>query len=803
MGKSSKNVGSDNAVSENGEHEGSKSASAQANVSCLNDVIRYFQGLNNQVGEANANEKKGEKPLSEDNHLPTVSHYFWTGHLYRGQHRDALSGFSKKTPEEKEFAKLAIALIERIAQIAPEKLKELKIDPQADEKAQQAFVDQLYSIYGEVAKEHYDALSKNVEGIVEHLNRHYASHKDNKLDSVADQAKAIQGYVRLVLQGKDLTAAKKALKEEGEEKNGDTSSLEAQFKDHLKQIKSEKEELKRQLHEDFKVNVGQLTYDAQYYATQLGKHKDKLDKQFRDFKKDINRVAQKIGTHEKRLKHRSLEDLLKNPWGPSYEDFQQDAPSEPVSKDKQERRNIKKTILNIALTVAVLLGFGESVVAAVGIATFSLTGAWLVIIPTIVFCSAFYANYSLVFRDTYDTLKGIWEGQTFRDKDGKPVHWISKIIMVIAGITFSFCSGMAYAALSAKCLLPVASAFLTHLLPVAFAGTVAPALAFLATGMIGLATSIGLGIIFFVQVSNFIRDRKWKGIAAYLKKEFWWDDHLSEEATWMETFKHWVGNALKAIKLALSLSTTLLITYISFGLFAGKIGGWMGMIPGMAGNVANVITQVLTWGNALVMSTFGISKNQANFDNLTPSGLTVAAFEFGLGAAAIPFLVLETALRCITWRQEWAPVWTGIALNGVCSVFESVVGGASSYVSSYFQDWMSPTFSPEIAFKEKENKNVAEPIKEVLSSHANILQRFLNKIGLGANSFGQVGMFMGAGLEALTSTVGRTGAMIATAASKFPFSFGPNYFETVKEQQNNEVKLSEHTIDVPKNAGPG
>ncbi len=766
------------------ENEEEKSEVPQTNGSCLNDVVSYFQTLNSGQDEAQTTNF-----LGKDQGLPTVSHYFRTGHLYRGKHRDALSWFSEKTPENKEFAKLAIALIERIAQIAPEKLDNLQlINLDGGAEAEQEFVRKLHEIYKDVAREHYEALRKNVETtITDHLFYAYGSKKGKALLLNDEHAKALTNYIPLVLRGEDFTAAKKALKEASEEENVEVDFLEGQLPGAKAYFTSKKEKLKSKLR-ILGVDIGKLTYDAQYYATQLGKHKDELDKQFRDFKKDINRVAQEIGTHERGLKHRSLDSLLNDPWGQSYEDVDLTPDDAPVSEDKQKRRSIKERIFKYALTIAVLLAFGESVVAAVGIAGLSMTGALLIIVPTLVFCSAIYANYSLVLRDTYDTLKGIWEGQTFLDKDGKPLSLSAKIGVWVVGVFFSFCSSAAYAALSAQCLWPKALAVATHLLPVAAATGVAGFL----TAIVAIATALGLGIIFFVQVANFIKERKWEKIGAYLKKEFWWDADLSKNASWKETFAHWASNGLKFIKLVLGLSTTFLITFISFGLFKEKIGGWVGMIPRLAANIGGAITLILTWGNALVMSTFGVSKNQSTLDRFTLGGFTAAVVEFGLGVISIPFLMLETVGRCgaslkgVT--QELAPVSTGRALNWACGAFEGFVGR----ISSYFQT--SPTFSPELVVVEAANTDALPgPIKKVLKTHAYIQKRFMNNAGLVPNSVGQAALFAPYGPPALPS-FGTLGATISTAVCKFAFSLLPNRRGAVEAQNADRVAISEQTI---------
>ncbi|MDF3055746.1 MAG: hypothetical protein K0Q74_1653 [Gammaproteobacteria bacterium] len=632
---------------------------------------------------------------------------------------------------------------------------------------------------------------RNVEQIIDHL---FSQFSTNKVIS-RDDKNTLRNYIHLVLEGEDFTAAKKAFKEQCEEPNANITQLENKFGNDLASKVSTRQMYKNRL-DAIEVNVGKLTYDAQYYATQLGKHKDELDKQFRDFKKDINRVAQKIGTHRAGLKPQDPEVLLNNPWRPSYRvvDFGEEIPA--VSEDKQERRNKKERIFNWALTISVLLAFGESVVAAVGIAGLSLTGAVLIIIPALVFCSALYANYSLVLRDTYDTLKGIWEGRTFLDKDGKPLSLAAKIGVWVVGVFFSFSSGAAYAALSGKCLWPLATKFFAYVLPVAFGGSVAPALAVCLTGAVALATCVGLSIIFFVQVKNFITHKKWESAGAYLKKEFWWDSHISKEASWRETFKHWASNGVKFIKLVLGLSTTFLITFISFGVFKEKIGGWIGMIPRLAANIGAVITLILTWGNALVMSTFGVSKNQASLDRFTPGGFIAAVVEFGLGIASIPFLMLETSGRCVgsllrvNHSQELAPVSTGRALNWACGGFESFVG----WLSSWFR--ISPTFSPELVVAEEANTEaqaLPEPIKKVLKSQTYIQKRFMNNAALVPNSIGQAALFAPYGPPALPSLSARV-ATALTSGSKLAFSLLPNHGAVEAQVKADRVGMPQQTI---------
>jgi hypothetical protein len=524
-------------------------------------------------------------------------------------------------------------------------------------------------------------------------------------------------------------------------------------------------------------------------------------------------LAQALAYSEKGLKHKTWEGFLPAQVDdttlllPGYFASSYAPVSLPENKSyfesKETRRGIKERIYQIAFVLALALGFGEAIVAAVGVS------GLIFVVPLVVFVSGYYDNYILVLKDTYDTLKLLWDGKLFFDSEGNPVNgFFSKIAIVFFAIIFSFASGASYAALSANSLWPLAKIFFGYFLPT----VVSPWVAGLLVGVIAIGTAVSFGAMFFVQVDKFIIDKKWKNAAKYLRREFWWDDDLSQDVgLGIERMKHWASNVMKFFKLAIALSLTGIITWISFGLFSGKMKDLFAAICDI--NFADKAARALAWGNAFVMSVFGISKNQANVDDVSAGNLLTAAVVLTAGIAALFIGAVEVILRCAAWRQECAPVVTGEGFGIFCERFKGLMDSLYERLPSCVKS--RPTFCqfppPDLAASsdshvmsgrnerprgssegssDLERPRQCERLQQLTTSYARI-QGQLAIRALGPwNSVGQTGLFLPYA-SVLRPALGGNAlfAGLVGGASEFFYSFGPIFRELEQNRQDAEVSL--------------
>ncbi|MCD6040388.1 MAG: hypothetical protein K0S27_1788 [Gammaproteobacteria bacterium] len=689
-------------------------------VDLLRGIVSHYIALS-----TDSSDSKAEDPRP----TTTASRRFRTDYFYNGEHNTALLPDwvrwlkGEKHDPNLELKRLMIALVDRIASIdfslgnaflhdLSEELENAHTDSSA--------IEALHKLYEMLAIQEYKLLKAAADQSVKDLLQQYPCECEDDLKK----------YIELILIGEDMEAEKSALKELYEEEKADAASLKKKFSNLDEKLKKEKNRLKNQW--KGKIAIGKLTYDALYFAKKMNDYKSSLDEQLRNYKKDINRLSQEMKVN-KGLKKRDINRLKEEANGilsyethfvPLYES--QNATSELPQK-KQNKREIQKKNQTLSVVVGILLGIGEGVVAAC-----TITNPFLF---ALVFVAGFYCNYLLVKRDTFDVVNLIRLNKLYYDKEGNPLAPGVKFVVNFFGLFLSFGGAFAYASLSAFKLQGLLSGLLLHLLPTVFASGMAIVL----TAPVLIATSLGLGAIFFVVIANFIKEKQWKAIGFYFQKEWFLSAELREEMTLLDWLKH-IADVLfiKLPKLVVGIGLAMIITVASYGVFHQTGVQLLSFI--VNNSLANYISHFFISMNAIVTLVFGIEKNLKGIDSLSASSPFLGPLKILLELVLFPVGLVEMIVRCtlLAWVvEEYAAAKTANFLAACNAGLDSL----AAWVETVLPEWLQyrPTYC--------NLKKTSSPLQKKTTGLSGVHQTYCNVINLmkasaQANGGGQIALFV-------------------------------------------------------------
>lgn len=276
--------------------------------------------------------------------------------------------------------------------------------------------------------------------------------------------------------------------------------------------------------------------------------KDLAEQQLKAIKKDIHHFATEQGQRLriKKTNKTNVEDKSEDKpveYQPRYELVFGDS----NSKEKESNRKTKQNIKTFAWLIALIVGFGEGLVAVAALLAFPMIPFWFSLL--VVGTSGWYCNFILFKGDIYDKVKELLFGKFFVNEKNETISAAKKGLIFLFGL-LTLATGFVYGALS---FLSVQGIFAASLGIVA-----ASALAALPA----IATCIGMTSIYFSVISNFIKNEQWKKVGLYFYNTYinppW--DKLS--AFWTVAYY-----PFELTKLAFGLGLNAVVTIASFGLF--------------------------------------------------------------------------------------------------------------------------------------------------------------------------------------------------------------------------------------------
>ncbi len=738
----------------------------------LNEIIQYYR-------------KDEENDAYSDSEAPTFSHHLRTGRYYRGNHAHVLNyGITNKllgvastdTPEMTQVKQHMIALIERIAIIDPAALDELQVitnNPESNLHLKELLIDR----YERLADQKYGALKQAADSYRDGMLKHYSNFSPHSHNHLQGYGSHHHETVKNIL----------------------TRYIQCLFTNNEEQAKALKQEI---INNHPQIKIGELTFIAQDCAHTLNQRKAILDKQFRDYKIDLNRLVQSATTDEgDRIalnKKANVSSNYNEYFSSAYEThLKQKNDTEAMAKKTADRK-LKNKIDWASYIIALLLGLGEASVAAAGILTIGtfvcaylpVVGVYLLSLTVAgVLASGFYANFNLVQQDTVDVLRSIFLKKNFWEDDKKKtVNGLTAICVGVFGIFLAVCSGASYAALSDKSLI----SNLISYVPLHLAYAVGL--------VIGIPTGLGLAVIFSVAIAGFIKNKGWNGMLTYLNKEFYMSKELRKDLSYSDLAKYYALACLKMLRLALVAALTLTIVVAARVVFTEQ----------MATIVGNTASQLLGWGNAFVMGVFGSKKIQQALGGITPLGVVESVAQVVLGAFAFLFMVLETAARltlmCLPFAsvQEIAPVKTLRLFGDGCDAIQKGInwlrGGEARPKVFDLKDASAPSTTAAVSASLAETPAVnPKPTQTRMTSlqkcvaASQAANQFGEKLGLLLNTGGQMTLFASnpSGYSTLSLIGGSDRQhMAAVALAEAAYSQAPNADELRKV--NNRQK-----IDIP------
>jgi hypothetical protein len=316
-----------------------------------------------------------------------------------------------------------------------------------------------------------------------------------------------------------------------------------------------------------------LAYDLTFIRRARAARKNLIHAQLKALKKDIHCLAEQL---QQPTKIRKITPA--NPES-DYDVFPDDV-SDLIKQKKRNARQIKQINKNIAWWSALLIGFGEGLVAVAGMAIFPWFPFWAALL--FVGTAGWLCNFFLFKNDTIDVLNEVTLTRKLAqdqdkdatrislDKNNQPISLPKKIAIGIFG-SLSIATGFVCGALS---LFSCQSAFINLF---SFLGTTG---SYAIAALPAIATAIGTACIFFKVISDFIKNERWNDIGTFFKTAFY--APLSVMTRW-ERARHILWQCpIELLKLAFALTIAVVVSIASFGMFYQQGLNLMSKITGFA-----------------------------------------------------------------------------------------------------------------------------------------------------------------------------------------------------------------------------
>src|SRR3990167_5433938 len=379
-----------------------------------------------------------------------------------------------------------------------------------------------------------------------------------------------------------------------------------------------------------KFSIEQLTHDLKVIRDKQVARKAEIEKQLAFLQSDINRLAQEC--------HVGLAIKNKMILQPS---------SGFASEEERTNRTLHARAARFAQIASIMVAIGEGSVAAVAGATVIGCAPLAIALGVVTFICGAVANYYLIRSDAYNTILSFFMEVKVNDKNGtlvkvramyldKDGNIVSIKTRVIINI-FSICAlsaGFVYGALAAMSMFK--GVLLPFLLKVGTAKILAFALAGVLSAIPVVFLAIGMAAIFYAVINDFIKNKRWIGIASYFRDTYF--PAYFSELTTLEKLAHvLVRVPFQLIKLSLCLSIVAIITVASLGVFHTR-GVELLKLLMCPDKMATVFATVATVLNAAMSVIFGVDKIQGVFNLLSLRTLVKAICFIPLLVMPILFL---------------------------------------------------------------------------------------------------------------------------------------------------------------------